>query len=80
LYDRARTDFRNDIDQSCLDVVGEGRYSGLHIAVRRSPLRPGLIEEILAALAERRWVKSEWVNEIRTAVVDAPVEHIESAP
>ncbi|WP_166904760.1 hypothetical protein [Mycobacterium sp. DL440] len=75
LYDQARTEFQDDIDQSCLDIIGEDRYSGLRITVRRSPLRPGLVEDILAALDNRRWVQSERVNEIASMVVDVSTTH-----
>jgi hypothetical protein len=59
LYDRARTDLRDEIDEACIDVVGVDCYSGVHFAVRRSPLRTGLVEEIIAAFTEPRWVNSE---------------------
>ena len=67
LYDRARSEFRDDIDRACVDVVGERTYSGLRFAVRRTALRPHLIEEILTVIAERRWVDSERVNPISLA-------------
>ena len=67
LYDRARAEFRNDIDRACVDVVGERTYTGLRFAVRRTAVRPDLIEGILTAIAERRWVDSERVNPIGLA-------------
>ncbi|OBG47680.1 hypothetical protein A5669_05020 [Mycolicibacterium fortuitum] len=84
LYDRARAEFSDDIDLSCVDVIGEARYSGLQFAVRRSPLRPGLIEEVIQALGQRRWVESERVAEITTNAVgesgDTPTPPFDGVP
>ncbi len=64
LYDRARTDLKDVIDEACIDIVGDQSYSGVRFAVRRSPVRPGLVEEIIMAFGGPRWVSSERVNRL----------------
>ncbi|WP_276807365.1 hypothetical protein [Mycobacterium nebraskense] len=61
LYDQARSEFRDAIDQACQAIIGEGSYRGLDICVRRSPVGPEWIATIVNAL-DRRWVASERVD------------------
>jgi hypothetical protein len=59
LYDWARTELKYAIEAACLDVVDAEVFCGVRFAVRRSPVRAGLVEEIILAFAEPRWVSSE---------------------
>lgn len=62
LYDLARTELKDAIEAACLDVIDAETFCGVRFAVRRSPVRADLIEEMIAAFAEPRWVSSERVS------------------
>lgn len=58
LYDQARDDFAKVIDQACANLIGVGRYRGLEITLRRTPVDQDWVTKILDAL-NSRWVSSE---------------------
>jgi hypothetical protein len=39
--------------------------------MRRSPVRPGLVEEIITAFTQRQWVNSERVDRLPLPTTDA---------
>jgi hypothetical protein len=58
LYDRARNECAEALNQACESLIGASRYRGLEITVQRSPVEPEWIAKIIEAL-NRRWVPSE---------------------
>jgi hypothetical protein len=63
LFDQARGEFAATIDKACGNLIGEERYRGLNITLRRTPVEPDWVATIVAAL-DRRWVSSERVDVI----------------
>ncbi|WP_319446110.1 MULTISPECIES: hypothetical protein [unclassified Mycobacterium] len=58
LYDHARNEFAVAIDKACADLIGEERYRGLVVTLRRTPVDPDWVAGIVQALRPR-WVPSE---------------------
>jgi hypothetical protein len=61
LYDQARNEFAKVIDGACADLIGEERYRGLDITLRRTLVEPEWVAKIVEAL-NPRWVPSERVD------------------
>lgn len=62
LYDQARSESAEALDQACCDLITPGHYRGLNITLKRTKTPHEWVREILAAM------KPQWVQSMRSDV------------
>ena len=62
LYDQARSERAEVLDQAYCDLITPGHYRGLNITLKRTETPHEWVSEILAA------IKSQWVRSVRSDV------------